>query len=102
MFRVVLPVNAPVTPEGPAGARDARPARGHADAAPRTRARVLIIDDVPMVAKTIAASLADEHEVTPVASVTEAFVHLASGQTFDVILCDLLMPEMGAASSSSG
>jgi signal transduction histidine kinase len=87
-FRVVLPA---LEPAADPGAEDVTPA----PAISSTRARVLVIDDVPAVGQTVAAALADEHDVTVVTRATEAFALLAANQTFDVILCDLLMPKLG-------
>ena len=85
-FRVVLPVlpqyaTAPI--EGRA------PPTIHAGA----RGRVLVIDDEPIIGRTIEAALAGEHEVVPVSLASEAFARLAEGEKFDVILCDVMMPD---------
>jgi CheY-like chemotaxis protein len=60
----------------------------------RIRGRVLVIDDVPAIGRTIAEAL-PEHDVTVVAKASEAFIRLASNETFDIILCDLMMPQLG-------
>jgi CheY-like chemotaxis protein len=36
-----------------------------------------------------------EHDVTLVSRAAEAFALFSSGETFDVILCDLMMPRLG-------
>jgi signal transduction histidine kinase len=56
--------------------------------------RVLVIDDMAAIGRTIAAAL-PEHHVTVVAHAREAFEQLSKNEAFDVILCDLLMPELG-------
>jgi CheY-like chemotaxis protein len=59
-----------------------------------SRLRVLVVDDDERVARLIAAVL--ERDETVIArGGTEALRHLASDRTFDVILCDLMMPEVG-------
>lgn len=87
-FRVVLPIDreheaAPPLDEAP-------PAIGSG-----LLGRVLVIDDEPFVGQTIRDALADQYEVIAVSLATEAFSRLAAGEIFDVILCDVLMPEMG-------
>lgn len=58
------------------------------------RGRVLVIDDEPMVLASFRRILAREHEVTTVGSAEEAQRLLEAGATFDVVLCDLMMPGM--------
>jgi len=89
--RVSLPVRAvgprptPMTPE-------LQPRTANAAA---RRGRILVIDDEPMVGRAIEAALSDEHEVVLAVRARDAFARLALGERFDVILCDLLMPEVG-------
>jgi CheY-like chemotaxis protein len=47
-----------------------------------------------MLGVTIQRALADEHEVTEVTAATEAYRLLTGGEQFDLVLCDLMMPEM--------
>ena len=54
--------------------------------------RILIIDDDPMVRRTLTRRLAKNYEVQDVSSSTEALDKLSS-TPFDIILCDLMMPE---------
>src|SRR4051812_21070576 len=58
------------------------------------RGRVLVVDDEPMVGSSIRRLLGRDHEVVVVQSGKEAVAKVASGERYDVILCDLLMPEM--------
>ncbi len=60
----------------------------------RRRGRVLVIDDEAIVTRAIARSLEREHDVSVSASGGEALGRLGSGERFDVILCDLMMPQM--------
>lgn len=59
----------------------------------RRPGRVLVVDDEPFVAKSIQMFLSDEHQLTVAASAAEALALLGEGATYDVILCDLMMPE---------
>jgi CheY-like chemotaxis protein len=64
-----------------------------ADAQSR-RAQVLVIDDEPQMGTAIARILAPLHDVTTVHSAREAAARFTRGETFDVILCDMVMPHM--------
>jgi PAS domain S-box-containing protein len=57
------------------------------------RLRVLIVDDEAAVGLTLARLVKDEHQVESVISVAEAIGRVESGQPYDVVLCDLMMPE---------
>ncbi len=63
-------------------------------AASSTRRRVLVIDDDERVAGAIAQSLADEHDTEVMSDASEALARIARGDTYDVILCDLMMPNV--------
>jgi CheY-like chemotaxis protein len=75
----------------------ASPRRSHS-IAPRDgeqkRARILVIDDEPMVLEMIRSVLAETHEVTAVPGAREALERLLSGEPFDLVLCDVTMPGM--------
>jgi PAS domain S-box-containing protein len=58
------------------------------------RPRVLIIDDEPLVRRAIERSLETEHDVVSAASAAEALAILERGEPFDLVLCDLMMPDM--------
>lgn len=58
------------------------------------RARVLIVDDDVVITSALRRALAKEHEVTVLNSATAALALLRTGSEFDVILCDLAMPQM--------
>ena len=58
------------------------------------RGRILAVDDEPMLCVVIKKILGANHDVTTVASAKEALGKLSSGERFDRILCDLMMPEM--------
>ena len=56
------------------------------------RLRVLVVDDEPAIGGALAASL-EEHQVEVAGSAAEALARLARDPAFDVILCDIVMPE---------
>lgn len=58
------------------------------------RGRVLLIDDDAMVRRSVKRVLRSRHDVSPVASGPEALAHLTEDDAYDVVLCDLMMPEM--------
>jgi CheY-like chemotaxis protein len=57
------------------------------------RRRILIIDDQPTLGKAIRRMLGD-HDVTVVASGREALDKIEAGERYDVILTDVMMPEI--------
>jgi CheY-like chemotaxis protein len=65
-----------------------------ADAPPPRRARVLVVDDEPTINSAIARTLSPEHDVATVTRAAEALARLRSGERYDVIFCDLMMPQM--------
>ena len=83
VFRVSLPAAASREAPRPV----ARPA-----AQTSRRARVLVIDDEPLVARALQRTLRLEHEVVAVGHGAEGLQVLESGQVFDIIFCDLMMP----------
>jgi PAS domain S-box-containing protein len=86
-FTIVLPQTARSSEERPSSAPTA------ATGTPR-RGRILVIDDDPMVAAAVRRSLMPEHEVVTTTVTEEALGFLRSGQRFEVILCDVMMPNM--------
>ncbi len=60
----------------------------------RQRARVLVVDDEPRIGSAIARILDPAHEVTAVYTARDAIRRLERGEQYDVILCDILMPQM--------
>jgi CheY-like chemotaxis protein len=62
--------------------------------APRRRGRLLVIDDEEVVAMAIHRSLTRDHDVVYTSTAQEALALLRANEQFDVILCDLMMPEM--------
>lgn len=86
-FVVTLPIG-DGRPAAPAEAASPAPA-----VAASAGARVLAIDDDPMVLAAIKRSL-KEHEVVSVDDGRKALALLAHDQAFDVILCDIMMPNL--------
>jgi PAS domain S-box-containing protein len=85
--RVVLPLAAPLpAPEEPA--------------APPTpviatrRARILLLDDDPMIRDLVTRLLSVEHDVRVFDDPRRAVAAIEDGERFDVIVCDVMMPEL--------
>lgn len=88
-FRVTLPTMAPAPPPA-AGTR-----APETDAAPVTRrGHVLVIDDEPMILRTLSRFISQSHEVDVFERARPALERIAAGARYDVVLCDLMMPEM--------
>ena len=70
---------------------EVEPAQPHAHSG---RARVLVVDDDRSVAKVVATVLGEHHEVTIARSGREALAALERVPDVDLIVCDLMMPEV--------
>lgn len=85
VFRAVLPVAkgdaVEVPPTPPA-------------VAPGRRGRILVVDDEPMLGTAVRRMLSAEHEVLATTSARDAIGRVSKGERFDIILCDLMMPEV--------
>src|SRR5579862_9746509 len=86
----------PGTPAaGPPGKMTSKKQRSPPPSGMRPRvARVLVIDDEAMVAKSLQLVLAGEFDVTRTTEPEQALEWLSAGQSFDVILCDVMMPRI--------
>jgi PAS domain S-box-containing protein len=85
VFRVALPAASAV-----AAPPDAKPT----DAAlPAAQGRILVVDDDARVGKTLSRTLRG-HEVTVLTDAREAAARVAAGERFDLVFCDLMIPEM--------
>jgi PAS domain S-box-containing protein len=91
-FRVILPTAAAAAAED-AAAPAAAAAAGHEPVAVAA-ARVLVVDDESMIGRAIHRMLTPHYDVTVVTRARDALARIHGGARFDVILCDLLMPEM--------
>jgi PAS domain S-box-containing protein len=59
-----------------------------------SRGRILVVDDEIFVGKALERLLGKQCEVVAVLRAQEALARLSAAEHFDVILCDLMMPEM--------
>jgi signal transduction histidine kinase len=86
-FRVSLPAARPRVgeDEGPLAPRETGSKR---------RGRILVVDDEPMISKVVQRALSPDHDVTTISNAEEVLRRIVAGERFDVILCDLLMPQM--------
>jgi PAS domain S-box-containing protein len=75
----------------PAAPRAVEPVR---DPGARLRGRVLVVDDDPLVLRSLVKLFKLDHEVVGARNAQEALDLVQAGETFDVILCDVLMPGM--------
>jgi CheY-like chemotaxis protein/anti-sigma regulatory factor (Ser/Thr protein kinase) len=74
----------------------AEPKNGQSPALVHDALRVLLIDDDPLVIRAL-RRLLRRHEVTSVERGREAISLIDQGREFDVILCELMMPELTGA-----
>ncbi|HMF41939.1 MAG TPA: response regulator, partial [Polyangia bacterium] len=85
-FRVRLPAVAIETPgSGPTGLPADVGAQG---------GRLLIVDDEPMILGALRRAFSVDYHVTSVGDGRRALERIRSGERYDVILCDLMMPEI--------
>jgi PAS domain S-box-containing protein len=84
-FRVILPA---------AAREQLRVPAARAVAPPAPRSRVLVVDDERLVGISLKRALSGEHDVTAVASPRLALRLLEQGERFDVLLTDLVMPDL--------
>ena len=57
-----------------------------------TMPRVLVVDDEPLMGATLEVTLGDDYAVEVVSSVAAAEALLKLDSSYDLILCDLMMP----------
>jgi signal transduction histidine kinase len=62
----------------------------------KSKGRILVVDDEPIVCFSLQRLLSSEGDIVALTTAREALAKIASGARFDVILCDLMMPEMDA------
>ncbi len=84
-FRVALPVTRSVDTDAALPVPDRTSTR---------RARILVVDDDELVIRSVTRTLAKEHDVVSIAAAKVALARCAAGERFDLILCDLMMPDM--------
>jgi signal transduction histidine kinase len=83
-FRVILPVADQTTTEAP----------GQSPTPQARRGRILVVDDELVVLTSLRRLLSRDHEVDIASGASEALRKLADGNRYDVILCDLMMPQV--------
>jgi CheY-like chemotaxis protein len=66
----------------------------HDGSASAPRSRLLIVDDEPLVLKSCERLLGGEHSVTTASHAARALERIQRGERYDVIVCDLMMPEV--------
>lgn len=85
-FRVTLPSSVAPVVEPEPDLEDTGPLD-------RSRGRILVIDDEPLIRRAISRALADHDLVVP-QSASDALELLKQGARYDLILCDLIMPDV--------
>jgi len=101
-FRVVLPTSSGHRSDPPPPSRDivvpgeavSGTVPAHLPVRGEPVARVLVLDDEPSIGETLGELLAPEHEVVAIETARDALAFLRSDDRFDVIFCDVTMPEM--------
>jgi signal transduction histidine kinase len=61
---------------------------------PPARSMILVVDDEAAVGRALKRGLSAHHDVFVVTSGSAALAHIADGERFDVILSDLMMPDV--------
>lgn len=84
-FRVLLPAQEALV-------RSTRPPRAELPVLPTTR--VLVVDDEPALSAVVRRLLRGEHEVLGFTNARDALALLLDDVAFDVIICDVMMPNM--------
>lgn len=56
--------------------------------------RILVVDDEPLLGRALSVLLSDAHRVDVTTSAKDALGRLLWGERYDIILCDVSMPEM--------
>ncbi|HEX8537741.1 MAG TPA: response regulator, partial [Cystobacter sp.] len=91
VFRVVLP---PPGRHEPESAPSREPVPPRAEAAATRRGRLLVVDDEARVLSSLERTLGRTHEVITFERAQAALAWMAQGQPWDLVLCDVMMPEM--------
>ena len=85
-FRVALPVAHEPEHKAPEAVKELPASHRHG--------RILVVDDEDLVLRGVKRMLIKEHTVVAVTTAADALSLCAAGEQFDVILCDLMMPDM--------
>ncbi|WP_408888894.1 MASE1 domain-containing protein [Myxococcus faecalis] len=90
MYLPAAPVQVEVPPRPVPRSKVPMPSTGR-------RGRVLVVDDEPRLAQSMRLLLEPYHDVVTATRGQDALALVAAGNRFDVILCDLQMPEIDGA-----
>lgn len=91
VFTILLPAAPPERPRATEPVH--RPVEEDTSTVRTTRrGRILIVDDEPRLAQSMRLLLAPNHDVVTTTRGSEALEWVASGQRFDLVVCDLQMP----------
>ncbi len=85
-FRVALPIAGRLGSQAPQPPREA-PTN-------LRRGRILVVDDEELILRAVARILSKEHDIVVTQVASDALAMCSNGDTFDLILCDLMMPDM--------
>lgn len=58
------------------------------------RGHILVVDDDALAARAVTRLLSSQHDIVDVRSGRDAMERLKAGEHYDLVLCDLMMPEM--------
>jgi two-component system, cell cycle sensor histidine kinase and response regulator CckA len=86
-----------ILPRAPQASATPEPATTTEAPAASTRSRrpsVLVIDDEPLILKLVSAVLEGDNDVTCESRGESALARIRTGERFDAILCDLMMPQL--------
>jgi two-component system cell cycle sensor histidine kinase/response regulator CckA len=89
-FRVSLPIA-----DSPSGVMESSSPPPKATAA--GRARILVIDDEPLLGQTLSLAFAGRHDIELTTGGRDALLRLERDRAFDLILCDLMMPDFSGS-----
>jgi len=67
------------------------------EAPPSSRARVLLVDDEPYIRQTYALLLDPDFDVVTAGNGGQALAYLEADPSIDLVICDVMMPDMDAA-----
>lgn len=62
--------------------------------AARRRGKILLVDDEAVLGATVQRMLAPAHDVVCLTSARDALERILQGERFDIVLCDLMMPDV--------
>ncbi|MBC8131879.1 MAG: response regulator [Deltaproteobacteria bacterium] len=82
------------TTEGPEGLDSRHAPESLSERAAPARGRILVIDDEPLTGRVIRNTLKKDHEVFVAERAADAVTRLENGETFDMVLCDVVMPDL--------